>query len=51
MTIGKAIDHLISEYFNAIQREYIQKPISYALYLTWKWVDGKEKPRKMEEEE
>ena len=50
MTIGKAIDYLIGEYFDAIQEEHIRKPISYALYQTWKWADGEEKSRKMKME-
>ena len=51
MTIGRAIDYLIGEYFDAIQEERIRKPISYALYQAWKWADAKEKPRKKEVEE
>ena len=45
MTIGRAIDYLIGEYFDAMCEERIQKPVSYALYRTWQWADGKEKPR------
>ena len=48
MTIGRAIDYLIGEYFDAICKECIQKPVAYALYQTWKWADAKEKPRKKE---
>lgn len=48
MTIGRAIDHLIAEYFDAIQKDYVRKPVAYALYHTWKWVDAKEKTRKKE---
>ena len=48
MTIGRAIDYLIGEYFDAMCEEHIQKPVSYALYQTWQWADGKEKPRKKE---
>lgn len=44
MTIGRAIDYLIGEYFDAMCEERIQKPISYALYQTWQWADAKEKP-------
>lgn len=41
--LGKAIAHLISEYDRAKEADYIRKPISYALYQTWKIWDGKEK--------
>ena len=50
MTIGRAIDYLIGEYFDAMCEEHIQKPVAYALYQTWKWADAKEKPKKMEVE-
>ena len=50
MTLGKAIDYLIAEYFEAIQKEWVQKPVSYAFYQTWKWLDEKEKPRKEQNE-
>ena len=45
MTVGRAIDHLIAEYFDAIQKDYVRKPVAYALYHTWKWADSREKPR------
>ena len=51
MTIGRAIDYLIGEYFDAVCKECIQKPVAYALYQTWKWADAKEKPRKKEVQE
>lgn len=41
--LGKAIKHLISVYDKAKELDYIQKPISYALYQTWKEWDYKEK--------
>ena len=46
MTLGKVVDYFISEYNKAIDSAWVQKPISYALYQTWKWLDEKEKPRK-----
>ena len=48
MTIGRAIDYLLGEYFDAVCEKHIQKPVAYALYQTWKWADVKEKPRKKE---
>lgn len=44
--LGKAIMYLISEYDKAKETDYINKPISYALYQTWKAWDSKEKERK-----
>ncbi len=41
--LGKAIAHLISEYDRAKKVDYIRKPISFALYQTWKVWDSKEK--------
>lgn len=49
MTIGRAIDYLISEYFDAVCKNHVRKPVSYALYQTWKWADAKEKPREVQE--
>lgn len=45
MTIGKVIDRLINEYLQCKDDEIIQKPLSFALYQTWKWVDRQEKVR------
>ena len=47
--IGKAVMNLIEEYGIAKDSGYIRKPISYALYQTWKVWDAKEKARKSEE--
>lgn len=44
--LGKAIAHLISEYDRAKDIDCVRKPISYALYRTWKVWDGKEKEGK-----
>jgi hypothetical protein len=49
--IGKAIMNLIEEYDIAKDNEYVRKPISYALYHTWRRWDEKEKPRNVESEE
>ena len=45
MTIGKILDHLIDEVDKAIKDLHFNKPISYALYQTWKWCDEREKNR------
>ena len=44
--IGKAIGDLIANYEDAIHTDFVYKPISYALYQTWKKWDEKEEPRK-----
>lgn len=46
MTIGKVVDHFIIEYNSAMNNPYVRRPISYALYQTWKWSEKIEKPRK-----
>ena len=46
MTLEKAIKILGIKYGIALTNDYIQKPISWALYQTWKDVNAKEKPRK-----
>ena len=40
--IGKAVMNLIEEYNIAKESSYVRKPISYALYQTWKKWDKKE---------
>ena len=40
--IGKAVMNLIEEYGIAKESGYVRKPISYALYQTWKKWDKKE---------
>ena len=49
--IGEALLAVINEYEIAKESEYVQKPISYALYHVWKQWDEKEKPRKKVEHE
>ena len=45
MSLGEVVDYFIREYNLALNNEHIHKPIAYALYQTWKWVDDKEKTR------
>ena len=49
--IGRAIMILLDEYSNAQETDYVVKPISYALYQTWRIWDAKEKPRAERSEE
>lgn len=48
--IGDAIVMLCDEYNKAKEQSFILKPVSYALYQTWKFYDEKEKPRKLKEQ-
>lgn len=48
--IGKAVMNVIEQYGIAKESGYVQKPISYALYHTWKIWDKKEKPRQADKE-
>ena len=48
MKIENIIEHLKEEYAQAITEERIIKPLAYALYQTWRYVDNHEKPRKRE---
>ena len=49
--IGRAVMDLIEAYGRAKEAEHIRKPISYALYQTWRRWDEKEKPRQAEKED
>ena len=49
MSIGKAIKMVIDEYMRVKDYENIEKPISWALYQTWKIVDSKEKRRRADD--
>lgn len=44
-----AVLHFWDVYKEAVQDKSITKPISYALYYTWKWVYEEEKSREDEE--
>ena len=41
MTLEKAIELLKNEYEEAKKLSFVQKPLAYALYHTWKKVDEK----------
>lgn len=43
--LGEVIVELISAYEIAKDSEYVMKPLSYALYQTWRKWDKTEKPR------
>lgn len=45
MRMKTAIKELWRNYDRAMDMEFIIKPISWALYQTWRWCDSKEKPR------
>ena len=46
--IGQAIVDLIEAWQIAKDSSYVQKPISYALYYTWRKWDKQEQARKVE---
>ena len=43
MTIDQAIAHLRLEYDKALSTDWVRKPLAWAFYQTWKYVDVKEK--------
>ena len=45
MTLGKTLDYLFKQLEYAKSQEWINKPLAWALYHTWKYVDEKEKER------
>ncbi len=51
MNLGNAIQTLMEYYQLGLHDLTIRKPISWALYKTWRYVDAKEKPRKTYEEQ
>lgn len=48
MTLEKAVNLLEEKYEQARKMEYVQKPLAWALFQTWKEVDSK-KEEKMRE--
>lgn len=46
MQIERVIKKFLEFHDKAKKNDYIIKPVSWALYQTWKWSDEKEKPRK-----
>ena len=46
MDIDKIIDLLKANYERAKLMEFVRKPLAWALYETWKYVDRTEKVRK-----
>ena len=50
MTIKNVIKKLMFYYNEALTLESVIKPLSWALYHTWKDVDAREKPKKREEQ-
>jgi hypothetical protein len=49
MTIEDVVRHVYTIYHAAKDQEYINKPLSFAVYETWKWIDKQEKPRRTKE--
>lgn len=51
MRFSTVISRLTKEYEKAKELKFVRKPISYALYNTWKWSDRYEKARPVNESE
>lgn len=51
ITLGKVLDKFMEKYAYALKWGYVRKPISWALYQTWKWVDENEKERQTDVQE
>ena len=47
MKFETVLQHLIASFERAKDTEFVYKPMSYALYQTWRWCDKKEKPRQL----
>ena len=45
LTVGKIVDYFLEEYNHSLKKKCVFKPISYALYQTWKWADVHEQSR------
>lgn len=45
MTLDRVIAELKKQYEYALKKPFIRRPLSYALYQTWKWVDKRERNR------
>lgn len=50
MTLDRAIKMLKDEYENALESEYVNKPLAYALFQVWKAADRAEKNRRTSDE-
>lgn len=46
MRTNTVVKRFLETYEKAKKNEFVNKPISYALYQTWKLADTYEKPRK-----
>lgn len=44
--LGEALEKIVINYHFALGRDFIRKPVSWALYRTWQWADANEKERK-----
>lgn len=51
MTLQKIFEMLQIKYTYAVSQEWIDKPLAYALYHVWRYVDAHEKKRERKEPE
>lgn len=50
MKVETIIQYFIASYEVAKETDYVRKPMSFALYRTWKWCDEIEKERELNEQ-
>lgn len=50
MTLQKIFEMLQTKYTYALTKDWIEKPLAYALYHVWMYVDAHEKKRGRKEE-
>ena len=51
MTLARMLEKFFEEYANAKDSSFVYKPISYALFQTWKWCDVLEECRRLKNED
>ncbi len=49
--LNKAKKMIQETYDLAVKNDWVQKPVSYALYRAWKYCDEHEKPREVKTDE
>lgn len=50
VTVGNMVEEFLIHYAEGLKRDYIKKPIAWALYQTWLWADKNEKVRIKDDE-
>lgn len=50
MTLAKVFLHIETLYLQGLKMKNIRKPMAWAVYHTWKWVDKQESEKEAENE-